>query len=309
MGKTKPNIKRIVKLVFTPSLLILIFIILNFSLSIVLININKQKDHEIITTKSSLSTIKEVCNKEIKEVSVIEDKIKELEDIDNKLLKIKKEFFENASKYESLVLKGKGTKKIAYLTVDDGPYKITPLFLDVFDDYDILATFFLLGKTNKDYDAIYKRIADSGHTVANHTYSHGINKGLYSSVDSFANDVLKQEKFLEEKVGIKTNILRFPGGSTSAKPNYREKIVSRLRTLNYGYVDWNVSTGDAQGGMTVQKIYNNVISRLRNKKVIVVLMHDFSKVTLNALPSIIDELKKRDYIFLPLFYESSMIKK
>ena len=38
-------------------------------------------------------------------------------------------------------------------------------------------------------------------------------------------------------------------------------------------------------------------------------MHDSSQATLLALPSVIETLKERDYIFLPLFYESSMIIK
>ena len=69
-----------------------------------------------------------------------------------------------------------------------------------------LSTFFLLGKPNEMYDEIYQRIFDSGHTIANHTYSHAIWGGLYASASSFINDVLKQEKFLEEKLGVKTNI-------------------------------------------------------------------------------------------------------
>lgn len=177
------------------------------------------------------------------------------------------------------------------------------------DRYDVLATFFLLGKTKDEYDPIYKRIANSGHTVANHTYSHAIRNGLYTSVDSFVNDVLKQEKFLYEKIGFKTDILRFPGGSSSAKASFRYKILERLRTHKYGYIDWNVSSGDAGGKPTRELVYNNVIIGAKNKNIIVILMHDFSKATLSALPSIIEELKKNDYIFLPLFYSSSMIIK
>ena len=66
--------------------------------------------------------------------------------------------------------------------------------------------FYLLSfirKPNEMYDEIYQRIFDSGHTIANHTYSHAIWGGLYASASSFINDVLKQEKFLEEKLGVK----------------------------------------------------------------------------------------------------------
>ena len=158
------------------------------------------------------------------------------------------------------------------------------------------------------YDEIYQRIFDSGHTIANHTYSHAIWGGLYASASSFINDVLKQEKFLEEKLGVKTNILRFPGGSTTASSSLRNSIITRLRSLNYGYVDWNVSAGDSEKKPNKEIVYNNVINGAKNKKVIVILMHDFSYHSLSALPSIIEQLQKMDFIFLPLFYESSKIK-
>lgn len=108
---------------------------------------------------------------------------------------------------------------------------------------------------------------------------------------------------------MKTEILIFPGGSSSAKAGFRYKILERLRTHKYGYIDWNVSSGDAGGKQTRESVYNNVIIGAKNKNVIVILMHDFSKATLFALPSIIEELRKNDYIFLPLFYSSSMIIK
>src|SRR5690606_14874591 len=126
------------------------------------------------------------------------------------------------------------------------------------------------------YDPIYKRISNSGHTVANHTYSHAVKNGLYSSVDSFVNDVLKQENFLYEKIGVKTNIVRFPGGSTNAKGTYKSRILERLRTHNYGYIDWNVSTGDGGGRPTKESTYNNVVNKTGNRNIIVVLMHDYS---------------------------------
>lgn len=309
MGKTKSNFKRSNKIIFNLSLLIMIFLFINTIITINLIELRKQKNSEIYRIKNILSEIQKEYTDELGNVKHLSNNINNIENVENSIAKIKKDFFENAFKYETMVLQGKGNKKIAYITIDDGPYSYTPAFLDVLDQYDVLATFFLLGKTKDEYNPIYKRIANSGHTVANHTYSHSIRNGLYNSVDSFVNDVLKQEKFLYEKIGVKTDILRFPGGSSSAKASFRYKILERLRTHNYGYIDWNVSSGDAGGKPTKESVYSNVINGAKNKNVIVILMHDFSKATLSALPSIIEDLRKNDYIFLPLFYNSSMIIK
>ena len=200
MGKTKPSFKRFTKLIFNPLSLIIFILILNVSILFILLYLNEQKDYQIKVAKNLLSDIQNTNEQELAAISTIENRINDIKDIDNKILEIKQAFFANALAYETLVLQGQGSKKIAYLTVDDGPYSYTPAFLDVFDQYDVLASFFLLGKPNEVYDSSYKRIADSGHTICNHTYSHAIRNGLYNSADSFINDVLKQEKFLQEKL-------------------------------------------------------------------------------------------------------------
>lgn len=309
MGKTKSSFRQFTQIIFNlSSLLIITLIITTISFLILLFN-NKQLENETSNLKTTLNNLKLTYDDELEKIEQLESEISEIKDIENNISKLKNSFFAKAKEYENIVLAGGGTKKIAYLTIDDGPYDLTVSFLDTLAKYDVLATFFLLGKPNDRYDAIYKRIYNDGHTLANHTYYHNIKSGLYTNTDSFINNVLKQENFLQEKVGVKTNILRFPGGSTTASTSLRSSIINRLRTLGYGYIDWNVSSGDGGGNPTVSQLYNNVINNTITKRVAVILMHDYSYNTLTALPSIIEELNKRDYILLPLFYESQMVKK
>ncbi len=306
MDKTKPNFRRFIKLSFIIIIITLIFItvILTYFLYS-----NQKIKNELLVSKNLLIETKKNYNQEAKEINTFNEDIKFLENIATSINEKRTIFFANAKKYEDKVIAGEGSKKIVYLTIDDGPFIMTPSFLDILDQYDVFATFFLLGKPDEKYDAIYKRTANSGHTIANHTYSHAIWTGLYTSADSFINDVIKQENFLKDKLGVKTNIVRFPGGSPTAGKNLKSRIIERLRTLGYGYIDWNVSSGDGGGNPTEEVLYNNVVNGVRQKKVSVVLMHDYSKNTLAQLPVIINNLKNEGYIFLPLFYESSMVKK
>ena len=63
--------------------------------------------------------------------------------------------------------------KIAYLTFDDGPSKqITPAILDILADYDIKATFFILGKMANMNQDVLKRVYEEGHSIGHHSYSH-----------------------------------------------------------------------------------------------------------------------------------------
>jgi len=263
MAKTKSNPKGFNKIiVYGLSVFLLIVLLINLGIIVKLIELRKQKYSEIYSSENILSEQQKEHFDKLEEIKLLSEKIENIKNVEDLTENIRKEFFENAKKYETMVSQGKGSKKIAYLTLDDGPYNYTPAFLDVLDKYDILATFFLLGKPSSQYDATYKRI-----------------------------------------------ILRFPGGSSSALPPYRHDILQRLRKYNYGYIDWNVSSGDAGKEPSKEKAYNNIINGSRNKNIIVILMHDSSKASLLALPSVIETLKERDYIFLPLFYESSMIIK
>ena len=143
--------------------------------------------------------------------------------------------------------------------------------------------------------------------MANHTYSHQIFAGLYSSADAFMNSVKKQENLIKEKTGITTNIVRFPGGIASSG-SQRNNITKKLKENGYGWVDWSASNGD--GGwvgdkQTAMKNLKNTI----NEDIEVILFHDYSYATLDALPEAIEYLRKENYILLPLFYESKMINK
>ncbi len=215
----------------------------------------------------------------------------------------KQEYFNNIRELEQKILKNETKIKIAYLTFDDGPYNLTDEYLKVLKDNDVRATFFVLGKPSK--FVFYKKIINDGHTIGNHTYSHRIRKGIYRSSDAFIKDVVKLENYLYDNFGITTDIVRFPGGSSQAG-SLKKTIVDKLHNIGYGYVDWTAQTGD--GVSSKIKAYDQFVKTLKGRKIAVVLMHDYSRVTLADLPKIIEYLKSHDYVMLPLFKDSVMIK-
>ncbi len=77
----------------------------------------------------------------------------------------------------------------------------------------------------------------------------------------------------------------------------------------YHYFDWNVSSGDAGGANTKQKVYSNVVNGLRYNRSNVVLMHDFegNYKTLNALADIIDYGLKNNYKFETITMDTPMV--
>ncbi|CZE50910.1 polysaccharide deacetylase family protein [Campylobacter geochelonis] len=269
-----------------------------------------QKDSQIKLIETNI----EILNKEMDKNVLLGD-IAKLNKTDEIVASERKNYYKHIKLLEDKILSGESDQKIAYLTFDDGPYFLTRKFLEVLKKYDILATFFTIGlkkdacrdEKNQSCGGIYKIQADSGHTMANHTYSHAIFKGLYKSDESFIADVKKQEALLLEKTGQNSNIFRFPGGSTTPK-KLKNAMIKKLEENGYGWVDW---TADDNDGTTLKNSKEGIdrIKQTINQKIEVVLLHDYSKITLEILPDIIEYLQNNGYILLPLFYESSVIKK
>lgn len=273
-------------------------------------------DNQYKLKEKKLETIHQKYIEEKKKLKINKETLKDYGDIPNKIENEKKEYFNSIKLLEDKILAGESKAKIAYLTFDDGPYYNTYKVLDILDKYDVKATFFTISingeychdKKNENCYKLYNEYIRRGHTIANHTYTHGIKTGLYSSTEAFMDAVRRQEELIKEQTGgYETKILRFPGGSSTAK-NLKEPIIEQLRSKGYGWVDWTAQDGDGKGGRTTEEMWNMFTSSI-NSNIEVVLLHDYNQTTTNLLPSIIEYLQKNDYILLPLFYESNMIKK
>lgn len=256
--------------------------------------------------KRELSYLGQQKEAELQSINMVNEEIFRLSDLHHVLTQAKKEYYLTARALEEEVIQGESPYRIAYLTFDDGPFVKTRDYLEILNRYDVLATFFVLGKT--DFIDIYKEIVAQGHTLGNHTYSHTIWKGLYASPESFMADVNKLDLFLQEYVGVKPQILRFPGGSVAAM-DIKEECIAALHEAGYKYVEWNALTRDAEiKGLTLEDAYANLMPLATSKSMAIILMHDFSSASLGALPTIIEDLKAQNYVFLPLFDESLVLK-
>lgn len=187
---------------------------------------------------------------------------------------------------------------VVYLTFDDGPNEgTTNVILDILKEEGVEATFFV---TMAGPDYLIEREANEGHTVALHTASHDYSI-VYASVDSYFNDLQQVHDRVQNLTGIDSKIIRFPGGSSNTvSRRYSSGIMSTLtqevQNRGYKYYDWNISSGDAEGGSPApSKIYNNVVSNLRKDRVNMVLMHDIKTYTRDALRDIIHYCKENGY--------------
>lgn len=200
----------------------------------------------------------------------------------------------------------KPTGKVCYLTFDDGPTANTLKILKILDEYDVKATFFVIDTAQTKIQYV-KQIYAAGHTVGLHSNSHNY-ANIYKSTDAYFADLTKISNTVKKYTGVESKVIRFPGGgSNTISRNYKKGIMTTLTSevtkKGYTYFDWNVDSCDASATtVSATKITNNVLNGAKNKSSICVLMHDAKAktTTVDALPKIIEGLKKQGYTFKPL---------
>lgn len=187
---------------------------------------------------------------------------------------------------------------VMYLTFDDGPNEYTLQILDILDEYNIKATFFVTG-TRSDYFYLIKEANNRGHTIGLHAYSHDYDV-IYQDIESYLNDLEKISGVVEEQIGKKSYYLRFPGGSsnTVSKVDMYD-LISAVEELGYRYFDWNGEIGDSKGGSTLGSVISTGMFGVTGKKDVMMLCHDKS-VTVEALPTLIEYYQDLGYVFLPI---------
>lgn len=190
----------------------------------------------------------------------------------------------------------KDAPKIVYLTFDDGPSdRVTPTILDILDEENVKATFFIIGKNAERRDYLIKREHLSGHTVAVHSYTHEYGK-IYSSPENLLKDIDKCNEVIKSITGEYSTLYRFPGGSYGLDGELIKSVCSH----GMRYVDWNASCRDAEiWNATPEELFKAAKNTSSDQNSIVLLAHDSTSksTTAKALKDIICYYKSQGYVF------------
>ena len=191
-------------------------------------------------------------------------------------------------------------QKTIYLTFDDGPGPYTDYLLDVLAAYNVKATFFVCGHG---YAQQMQRIVNEGHSIAVHSVTHNYRE-IYQSEESYFADILEMQRIIEENCGVKTSLMRFPGGSSNMVSSFNPGIMTTLteavQDAGFQYFDWNVDSDDAGRARTPEEVYRNVTVGCTGHRVCVVLQHDIHAYSVLAVEKIIQWGRANGYQFLPL---------
>ena len=179
-------------------------------------------------------------------------------------------------------------KQIA-LTFDDGPdNQYTPQILKVLKEYNIQATFFLLGKLSKQYPEVTKQIIKEGHTSGNHSWSHADLSTLNKT--ELARELNDTEKQLAKITRYRTKLLRPPYGKVS------DDLLAKLDETDYEIIHWSIDSLDWKAN-NKQEILDRVLPNIQQGAII--LFHSAGgptqdlTSTVKALPTIIEAIQEQ----------------
>ncbi|HJD85294.1 polysaccharide deacetylase family protein [Kitasatospora aureofaciens] len=181
-------------------------------------------------------------------------------------------------------------QRVVALTIDDGPDpKYTPAVLDLLQQHGIRATFFLIGENAVEHPDLVREIADRGHHIANHTWTHPDLRHM--SEGAVRDELERTSDLLHRTTGRLPTWFRAPGGDWSP---VSLKVAADLGLRNMG---WSVDPRDWSRPGT-PAIIDTILKEVRPGAI--VLNHDGGgdrSQTVAALKTYLPTLIDSGYLF------------
>ena len=188
----------------------------------------------------------------------------------------------------AVVINGLPTRdKVIALTIDDSPSWHTETLLAILKDKAAPATFFMDGSRSAASPGRVQMIAQAGHDIANHTWSHPFLTQL--TIEEVRQEISRAEAALKRAGADYRPWLRPPYGDHNA---WVRVIAGEL---NHKIIMWNLDSLDWRFN-SPQAILDRLLKGLRPGAII--LIHDGPRVTPQMLPQFIDEARALGYEFV-----------
>ncbi len=191
------------------------------------------------------------------------------------------------------------TQKIIALTFDDGPRTgVTEQFLELLEKENLKVTFFNLGKKIKANPELAKKVIEQGHEIGNHSYTHAKLTDFKDSLKIFS-EINMFQKIAKSLLNYIPKLFRAP------YLEYDKKVISIISQLNLKLIDAEVFCRDAKPNVDPHIIIQNVLNNVSQGAII--LGHE-REHTVEALKTIIPELRKRGYKFVTVSELLTIVK-
>ncbi len=164
----------------------------------------------------------------------------------------------------------------------------TETLIKILKEYDVPATFFVVGAWVDKYPESVKQLSDAGHQIQNHSNTHPHMPQL--SVAQMTDEIESCNKKIEKITGVCPTLFRAPYG------DYDNPTIETMNALDMYTIQWDVDSLDWKDSATPDSICKRVTSRVQSGSI--VLFHNDADHTPKALPNILKCLKDEGYEFV-----------
>jgi peptidoglycan/xylan/chitin deacetylase (PgdA/CDA1 family) len=182
-----------------------------------------------------------------------------------------------------VLCEGKSGKKEIAITFDDGPdTDFTPAILSTLDEFNVKATFFVIGKYIRGREDIIKSIDSKGHSIGNHTFTHSFWID-FKNASGFREEIRQTSDLVKAIIGKGLKLFRPPYGVTTPA------IAKACKALDYQVIGWNIRSLDTTKDDR-EMIAKRVINKIQPGAII--LFHDTSSKTNEVLKQVLEYVKQ-----------------
>ena len=168
--------------------------------------------------------------------------------------------------------------------------------IKILSDYNVPATFFVVGAWVDKYPESVKQLSDAGHRVENHSNTHPYMTKLSS--EQIKNEIECCNQKIANVTGRTPTLIRVPYG------DYDNHVVETIENMGMYCIQWDVDSLDWKDSATPESICKRVTKKVKNGSI--VLFHNDADHTPAALPNILKCLKDEGYEFV--FIEDLILK-
>lgn len=165
----------------------------------------------------------------------------------------------------------------------------TQHLIDILNEYNVKATFFLVGDWVDRYPESVKQLHDAGMELGNHSDNHAHFTKLSSS--ELTENVVSCNNKIQSITGTTPTLFRCPYGE------YDDHVVSAINGMGMHVIQWDVDSLDWKD-LSAEEIYNRVTKNVAPGSIC--LFHNAALHTPEALPSIIEFLIGEGYEIIPI---------
>lgn len=159
--------------------------------------------------------------------------------------------------------------------------------ITVLNEQNCPATFFVTGDWAERFPESLKKLYAAGHEIGSHSYNHTLYSTL--SKDEIIADMDKCDSVIESVLGFRPNIMRAPSG------DYTNNSILACKETGRFCIQWDVDSLDWKE-LTEEEMKSRIFDRVQPGSIL--LFHNGTKQTADALPGILTALKNEGYTFV-----------